>query len=124
MSALEPTATVRLDKWLLAARLYKTRTLAQEACDGGHVAVNERAAPPAKALKVGDMVVALTPGGRKILKVVGLGEKRGPAALARTLYEDLTPPEPPSDEPLALRERGAGRPTKRDRRLIDRIRDW
>ena len=123
MSGTEPTATVRLDKWLLAARLFKTRPLAQEACDGGHVTVNDRPAAPARPVKIGDMVVALTHGGRKILTITGLGERRGPAALARTLYDDLTPPTPPSEEPIALRERGAGRPTKRDRRMIERIRD-
>lgn len=114
--------TVRLDKWLIAARMFKTRPLAQEACDGGHVTVNERAAAPARAVKVGDMIVALTPAGKRILRVTDLAEKRGPTALARTLYDDLTPPAPPSEEPVALRERGAGRPTKRDRRLIDRTR--
>lgn len=123
MSGPAPTETVRLDKWLLAARVFKTRALAQEACDGGHVSVNERAAPPAKAVKAGDLVEALTPGGKKVLRIVGLGEKRGPAATARLLYEDLTPPEPPSEEPWILRDRGAGRPTKRDRRLIDRMRE-
>lgn len=117
-----PAATVRLDKWLLAARLFKTRTLCQEACDGGHVQVNDRAAAPARAVKVGDRVVAHTPAGRKVLAITGLGEKRGPAAVARALYDDLTPPEPPSQEPLALRDRGAGRPTKRDRRVLDRFR--
>lgn len=119
-----PDESVRLDKWLLAARLYKTRTLCQEACDGGHVHVNDRAAPPARPVKVGDVVVAHTLGGRKVLRVLALGEKRGPAAAARALYDDLTPPEPPSAEPPALRDRGAGRPTKRDRRMIERFRDW
>ncbi|MDP2304952.1 MAG: RNA-binding S4 domain-containing protein [Pseudomonadota bacterium] len=115
-------ATVRLDKWLIAARMFKTRPLAQEACDGGHVTVNDRAAAPARAVKSGDIVVALTHSGKKILRITGLEEKRGPAAHARTLYDDLTPPTPPSEEPVALRGRGAGRPTKRDRRLIDRTR--
>ncbi|MDP2312949.1 MAG: RNA-binding S4 domain-containing protein [Pseudomonadota bacterium] len=120
--SVETPATVRLDKWLTAARMYKTRTLAQEACDGGHVTVNDRSAAPARAIKSGDTIVAATPGGKKILRVLRLEDKRGPAAQARTLYDDLTPPEPPSDEPLALRERGAGRPTKRDRRVLDRTR--
>jgi ribosome-associated heat shock protein Hsp15 len=121
----DPAAqTVRLDKWLLAARVYKTRTLCQEACDGGHVALNERAAAPAKPVRVGDLVEATTPAGRRILRVTALGEKRGPAATARALYEDLTPPPPPSEDPIALRDRGAGRPTKRDRRLIDRMHEW
>lgn len=116
-------STVRIDKWLLAARLFKTRTIAQAACDGGHVAINDRTAEPAHPVKVGDVVSALTPGGRRIYRVVALGEKRGPTEVARTYFEDLTPPEPPQSEPLALRDRGAGRPTKRDRRQIERIRD-
>lgn len=115
-------STVRLDKWLIAARLYKTRPLAQEACDGGHVTVNDRAAAPSRAVKSGDIVVALTHAGKRILRITGVEDKRGPAAHARTLYDDLTPPAPPAEEPVALRERGAGRPTKRDRRLLDRTR--
>lgn len=118
MSAETP-ATVRLDRWLIAARMFKTRPLAQEACDGGHVTVNDRAAAPARAVKTGDIIVAVTHGGKRILRVTGLEERRGTAVQARTLYDDLTPPAPPSEEPVALRERGAGRPTKRDRRLTD-----
>jgi ribosome-associated heat shock protein Hsp15 len=121
MSTLTP-ATVRLDKWLIASRMFKTRTLAQEACDGGHVTVNDHAAAPGRAVKSGDLVVAATPGGKRILRITGLAERRGPTELARTLYDDLTPPAPPSEEPLALRDRGAGRPTKRDRRVLDRTR--
>ena len=121
MSTLTP-ATVRLDKWLIASRMFKTRTLAQEACDGGHVTVNDHTAAPGRAVKSGDLVVAATPGGKRILRITGLAERRGPTELARTLYDDLTPPAPPSEEPLALRDRGAGRPTKRDRRVLDRTR--
>jgi ribosome-associated heat shock protein Hsp15 len=123
MSDAVTPENVRLDKWLVATRIYKTRAIAQEACAGGHVSVNDRTAAPAKALKSGDTVVAATAGGTKILRVLALGERRGPAALARTLYDDLTPPAPPSEEPVALRARGAGRPTKRDRRVIERMRD-
>jgi ribosome-associated heat shock protein Hsp15 len=120
--ATDSPGTVRLDKWLIAARIFKTRTIAQEACDGGHVHVNDHVAVAAKAVRVGDRIVAGTPRGKKILVVLGLGERRGPADQAKLLYDDLTPPEPPSDEPLALRDRGTGRPTKRDRRLIGILR--
>ena len=74
-------------------------------------------------VKVGDEVRALTPGGRKILKVVALAEKRGPASIAVTLYEDLTPPEPRELAPPRF-EKGAGRPTKKDRRKITKLRGW
>jgi ribosome-associated heat shock protein Hsp15 len=116
--------SVRLDKWLLAARLFKTRPIAQDACDGGHVHVNDRAAVPARPMRIGDRVVATTPGGTRIVEVIALGEKRSTAEYARSLYIDHTPPAPPKPEPLAERERGAGRPTKRDRRLTDQIRGW
>jgi ribosome-associated heat shock protein Hsp15 len=123
----EPLDSVRLDKWLWAARVFKTRGVAAEACDGGKVDVNDQAAKPAKALRPGDLVrVSLPQGRRRILKVAALGERRGSATVARTMFEDLTPPEPPRSR-LAVpprREPGAGRPTKRERRLIDRLHRW
>jgi ribosome-associated heat shock protein Hsp15 len=123
----ETHGSVRIDKWLCAARVFKTRTLATSACDGGKVDVNDEAAKPARAVRTGDLVrVTLPLGRRRILKVTGLGERRGSAAVARTLYEDLTPPEPrraPRPAPI-VRLPGAGRPTKRERREIDRLRGW
>jgi ribosome-associated heat shock protein Hsp15 len=123
----ETLDSVRLDKWLWAARVFKTRSVAAEACDGGKVDVNDQAAKPARALRPGDMIrVSLPQGRRRILKVVALGERRGSATVARTLFEDLTPPEPPRSRLAAppRREPGAGRPTKRERRLIDRLQRW
>jgi ribosome-associated heat shock protein Hsp15 len=120
-------ASVRIDKWLWAARVFKTRTLATTACDGGKVDINDEAARPAKNVRAGDVVrVTLPFERRRILKVIGLGERRGSAAVARTLYEDLTPPEPPRGRRPApiVRLPGAGRPTKRERREIDRLRGW
>jgi ribosome-associated heat shock protein Hsp15 len=118
--------SVRLDRWLWAARVFKTRGVAAEACDGGRVDVNDQAAKPAKALRPGDVVrVSLPQGRRRILKVSALGERRGSATVARTLFEDLTPPEPPRRlAPPPLRQPGAGRPTKRERRALDRLRHW
>jgi ribosome-associated heat shock protein Hsp15 len=119
--------SVRLDKWLWAARVFKTRSIAADACDGGKVDVNEQAAKPARALRAGDVIrVSLPQGRRRILKVTALGERRGSATLARTLFEDLTPPEPPRLRlaPPPRREPGAGRPTKRERREIDRLHRW
>jgi ribosome-associated heat shock protein Hsp15 len=114
--------TVRIDRWLAATRIYKSRTLAQQACDAGHVRVNDAAVRPSHAVKVGDAVRALAPRGIVILEVRGLGEKRLSAAEARLLYEDHSPPPPPKEERIAVRERGAGRPTKAERRATDRLR--
>jgi ribosome-associated heat shock protein Hsp15 len=121
------SSSVRVDKWLWAARVFKTRSLATDACNGGKVDLNEEAAKPAKAVRPGDVVrVTLAQGRKRILKVTALGERRGSAEVARTLFEDLTPPEPPRppQPPRPLREPGAGRPTKRERRELDRLRGW
>jgi len=114
--------TVRIDRWLTAARIYKSRSLAQKACEAGHVRVNEATARSSHVLKVGDEVRALPPRGLMIVEVKALAEKRLSAAEARLLYEDHSPPPPPKEERIAVRERGAGRPTKAERRAIDRLR--
>jgi ribosome-associated heat shock protein Hsp15 len=123
---METVASLRIDKWLWAARAFKTRSLAADACDGGKVDVNGDAVKPAKAIRPGDRVEITTPVGRRILKVVALSDKRGPASVAQTLYEDLTPPAPPRiRQPRPpYRPPGAGRPTKRERRDTDRLRGW
>ena len=115
---------VRVDAWLWAVRLFATRSSAAEACRGGHVRVNGSHAKPAQSLRVGDTVRALTPGGERIVVVRGLIAKRVGAAVAVTQFEDRTPPAPPREERglAGFRERGLGRPTKRDRRDIDRLR--
>jgi ribosome-associated heat shock protein Hsp15 len=114
---------VRIDRWLCAARIFKSRTLAQQACVGGHVLVNGRVARPSHVVRVLDEVSALAPRGRVVLKVLVLAEKRVSPALARGLYEDHSPPPPPrAPEPVFRRERGAGRPTKADRRALARLR--
>jgi ribosome-associated heat shock protein Hsp15 len=115
---------VRVDRWLWAVRAYKTRSAASDACGGGHVSVNGRPAKPATKVRVGDEVSALTPGGPRVLEVVQLLEKRVGAPAAAMAMVDRTPPPPatdPATAPLA-RDRGAGRPTKRDRRAIERFR--
>lgn len=122
----DPGQSARLDKWLWAARVFKTRSVAATACDGGKVDVNDQSAKPARALRAGDIVrVTLPQGRRRILRVAALGDRRGSATLARTLYEDLTPPEPPRPRWGAppARVPGAGRPTKRERRALDRLRE-
>ena len=120
-----PLDSVRLDKWLWAARVFKTRGLAADACDGGKVDVNAAAAKPAKTLRSGDLVRVTLPQGRhRVLKVVRLDDRRGSATVARALFDDLTPPEPPRTRlaPPPRREPGMGRPTKRERRDLDRLR--
>jgi ribosome-associated heat shock protein Hsp15 len=119
--------SIRVDKWLWAARVFKTRSLASAACDGGKVDINDDSAKPAKRVHAGDLVkVTLPQGRRRILRVAGVGERRGSAEIARLLYEDLTPPEPPRLRQARppWRAPGVGRPTKRDRRDIERLRGW
>ena len=114
---------VRLDVWVSSVRLFKTRSAASTACRGGHVSVNGHKAKPSTVVRAGDKVVALAPGGERIVVVRRLIEKRVGAAVAVTCFEDLTPAPPPKEEivRVALRERGAGRPTKRERRQLDRF---
>ncbi|MBN2799053.1 MAG: RNA-binding S4 domain-containing protein [Deltaproteobacteria bacterium] len=111
---------VRIDKYLWATRLFKTRALAADACNGGKVKVNGDAAKPARHVKIGELIEARTPGGPRVIRVERLSDHRGPAAVAATLFEDLTPPE--ELEAIPQRDRGAGRPTGRDRRAVRRLR--
>ena len=130
MPAPTPTnsGSVRVDKWLWAARCFKTRTQASKACEGGHVRIDGVTAKGSAKVKPGMHVDVLCPAGRRQLEVVALADKRGPAEVAQGLYIDHTPPPEPRErlEPVFARERGMGRPTKRDRRLMDILRedDW
>lgn len=112
-----------MDAWLWAVRLYKTRSAATAACRGGHVRVNRVAAKASTPVKVGDRVEARTDRER-VLEVVRLVEKRVGAALAATCYVDTSPPVPvvKRGPRVFVREPGSGRPTKRERRQIDRLR--
>jgi ribosome-associated heat shock protein Hsp15 len=114
----------RVDRWLWAVRLYKTRSESTDACKAGHVRVNGAAAKPATPVHVGDRVTAHAHGRARDLEVVALIDKRVGAAVAATCLIDHSPPPPPREQvaAAAVRERGAGRPTKRDRRQIDRLR--
>jgi ribosome-associated heat shock protein Hsp15 len=116
--------SLRIDKWLWAARVFKTRSLAATACAGGKVDVNEQSVKPAKLVHPGDLVHVTIGPLRRVLRIAALSERRGPALEARQLYEDLTPPAPPRIRamPVGVRALGAGRPTKRERRAIDRLR--
>jgi ribosome-associated heat shock protein Hsp15 len=110
----------RVDRWLWAVRLFKTRGDATDACRGGHVRVNGRPAKAATTVVAGDRVDVRTHGVEHTVEVRQLLEKRVGAALAADSYIDHTPPPPPREERVAERERGAGRPTKRERRQLDR----
>ncbi len=117
-------AEVRLDVWVSSVRLFKTRSAASSACRGGHVAVNGTKSKPSALVRVGDKIEAVTPGGERIAIVRKLIQKRVGAAVAVTCYEDLTPAPPPKEEivHVAVRDRGAGRPTKRERRKLEEFR--
>ena len=116
----------RLDKWLWRARFFKTRTLAAKLSNGGHVRSGGN--PITKAhhqVRTGDVLTFAQGRYIRVVKVLALGTRRGPATEARTLYEDLKPPETAQAMPTTSggrRPAGAGRPTKRERRLIDQLR--
>jgi len=121
------TASLRLDKWLWHARFFKSRSLASKFCQSGRLRVNGE--PTAKAhhmVRAGDVLTFPMGPHVRVVRIRALGERRGPAPEARSLYEDLAPPEARAATDagtIARRERGAGRPTKADRRAIDRLRD-
>jgi ribosome-associated heat shock protein Hsp15 len=120
---------VRIDKWLWAARFFKTRSLAARACELGRVQSHGQGVKAAREVRVGDMLRVKNPSGEFEVEVLGLSDMRGPAVVAQTLYRE-------SEASLALRlktaeERRAmprvedsreGKPSKRDRRVIDRLR--
>jgi len=116
--------SVRVDQWLWSVRLTKTRSDAAAACRGGHVTVNGRAAKPATPVKVGDRIEAYLHDRERIVEVTTLIIKRVGATVALDFFVDHSPPPPEREHeiPVFQRDRGAGRPTKRDRRELDRLR--
>ncbi len=116
--------TTRVDRWLWAVRLYKTRSSATDACRGGHVRVNGATAKPATTVRVGDRVEAVLHGRQRVLEVARIIDKRVGAPVAGECLVDHSPPPPPREEsvPVFARPAGTGRPTKRDRRQTDRFR--
>jgi ribosome-associated heat shock protein Hsp15 len=120
----------RVDKWLWHARVVRTRPAAAALAVAGHVRINGvRVDAASRSVRPGDVVTIALDRGVRVLKVRGHAERRGSAQLARALYEELSPAPPaPVPEPaVATRDEGVGRPTKRDRRQIDRLRmsdDW
>jgi len=112
-----------VDRWLWSVRLAKTRPDAAAACRAGHVRINDKPAKPSSAVVPGDRVKARIGGRTRIVEVVRVIQKRVGAADAVTCYLDRTPPEPAVPlPPVAVRDRGAGRPTKRDRRMLEKFR--
>lgn len=116
--------TVRADSWIWSVRLVKTRSAGATACRGGHVQVNGERVKPAHSLRVGDEVRVRQEGRERIVVVKRLIRKRVGAPVAAQCYVDNSPPPPPraAFAPAGIRDRGAGRPTKRDRRELERLR--
>lgn len=117
-------STVRVDSWVWAVRLAKTRSQATAACRAGHVRVNDAPAKASQPVRIGDIVRTRLHTIERIYRVTGLAVRRGSATEAAAYFEDLTPPAPPRVERPATvyRDPGAGRPTKRDRRELDKLR--
>ena len=117
----------RIDKWLFFSRAVKSRSLAAKLVVAGRVRINrDKAAQASDLVKPGDVLTITLDRRIFVWKVLGGGIRRGPAEEARTLYEDMSPPPAPKGDTLpdaipALREAGSGRPTKKERRLTDRL---
>lgn len=114
---------VRIDKWLWCVRLYKSRTLATAACEGGKVKIEGLAVKPSRAVKVGDIIEAIAGDVRRTIKVIDLLEQRIGAPKVPLYMEDITPPAEfqkrrEAAAPSGFRPKGVGRPTKRDRRIL------
>jgi ribosome-associated heat shock protein Hsp15 len=128
---LPTTGRVRIDKWLWAARFFKTRSLAAEAIGAGKVEVNDERVKAAKMIQLGDSISVRLGPYLHVVHVRGLSERRGPASVAATLYEETAESvaaraklaEQLRMAPAAFVYEEKGRPTKRDRREIDRFRD-
>ncbi|WP_147944838.1 MULTISPECIES: RNA-binding S4 domain-containing protein [Microbispora] len=116
-------ASTRVDIWIWSVRLTRTRSIASDACRGGHVRVNGVRVKPAHVVRAGDEIRLRHEGRERIVVVSRIITKRVGAPVAAECYVDKSPPPPPREEAVmvAVRARGAGRPTKRERRSIDRL---
>ncbi len=121
---MDPVSSTRVDSWIWAVRLAKTRSAATAACRAGHVQVNGERAKAAQPVRIGDEVRLRSTEQERTVRVARLVAKRVGAAVAAECLVDLTPPPLPKTEVSAtvVRDRGAGRPTKRERRDLDRLR--
>lgn len=116
--------SVRIDVWIWSVRLTKTRSAAASACRAGHVRINGERVKPAHPVREGDQVRVRHAGRERVVVVSRLVRKRVGAPVAVECYVDHSPPPPPREAvaPAGQRDRGAGRPTKRDRRELERLR--
>ncbi|MFC4496539.1 RNA-binding S4 domain-containing protein [Streptomyces ovatisporus] len=116
--------SVRIDSWIWSVRLTKTRSMAASACRAGHVRINGERVKPAHPVRTGDQVRLFHAGRERVVVVSRLVRKRVGAPVALECYTDHSPPPPPREAvaPAGVRDRGAGRPTKRDRREMERLR--
>lgn len=121
--------SVRIDKWLWSVRLFKTRSLATEACKSGKISFNGQSVKPSKEVKIGDVIEVRRDIVNMTVKVLALSEKRMGAALVENFMKDLTPKEEYDkltiikSSKFEYRDRGIGRPTKRDRRNLTNFKD-
>jgi ribosome-associated heat shock protein Hsp15 len=115
--------TGRVDSWIWSVRLAKTRSAASGACRAGHVRVNGMRVKPAHSVRAGDEVRLRQDGRERVVVVVRVIAKRAGAPVAAECFIDHSPPPPPREETVtvAARDRGTGRPTKRERRSIDKL---
>ncbi len=119
-------AVLRIDKWLWYARFFKSRSGAARLCAGGRMRVNSQPIAKARhAVRIGDVLTFPQARTIRVIEIVDLGVRRGPAAEARALYNDLEPPvaQPRREAPPGSRAPGAGRPTKAERRAIEKMKD-
>ncbi|AZQ34047.1 RNA-binding S4 domain-containing protein [Streptomyces cyaneochromogenes] len=116
--------SVRIDSWIWAVRLVKTRSMGATACKGGHVRVNGQNVKPSHSVRVGDEVRLRQENRERVVVVKRLIRKRVGAPVAAQCFVDNSPPPPPREAvaPAGIRDRGTGRPTKRDRRELERLR--
>lgn len=121
---MEAGSSIRVDSWIWAVRLVKTRSLATAACRAGHVRVNGEKVKAAQAVRIGDEVRVRTSDGERIVVVRRILAKRVSAVVAAESLTDNTPPPPAREDVpfVPIRDRGAGRPTKRERRDIEKLR--
>jgi ribosome-associated heat shock protein Hsp15 len=119
----EPLASTRVDRWIWSVRLAKSRSSAAEDCKAGHVKVNGKSVKSAQPIRVGDQVRIRRDGHERVVIVARVITKRVGASAAAECYIDKSPPPPPREEVVrvAVRDRGAGRPTKRERRSIEKL---
>lgn len=117
---------VRLDAWLWAVRVFKTRSLASSEVKAGHVRIKGEAAKPSQKVRPGDTITVRYPGWERVLIVRKTLAKRVGAPVAVTCYEDISAPKPAylTSGALPRRERGSGRPTKTERRALDKLRGY